>query len=151
MNVKLEVNSSAPNFSLSDQNGKIHSLDQYKGKWVLLYFYPKDFTSGCTTEACGFRDKFQQLKSEVNILGVSADTVASHAKFAEEHGLQFTLLSDPDKKTIGKYGADGLIFTKRTSFLINPDGKIAKIYSKVTPDSHAEEILEDLRKMKGNA
>lgn len=152
----LKVNDQAPNFKLPDQNGKIHSLADYKGKWVLIYFYPKDDTPGCTKEACGFRDKlpkFQDLK--VTILGISVQDSVSHAKFAQKYQLPFTLLADQDKEIVNKYGVWGLkkfigkIYygTLRTSFLINPEGKIAKIYEKVKPEKHIDEVLADLNSL----
>lgn len=142
--MKLTIGDKAPEFSLPDQEGTQHTLSQYKGKWVLLYFYPKDFTPGCTTEACSFRDNFNDLKDNVVILGVSRDTVDSHKKFAQVHALPFTILADPEKTVINAYGTDGVIFTKRTSFLINPEGIIHKIYEDVHPDKHVQEILADL-------
>ncbi len=136
----------AQDFSLPDQEGKTQSLSDYKNQWVLLYFYPKDFTSGCTKEACEFRDKFEKLKSLVNIIGVSADSPESHKKFAEKYTLPYTLLSDTDRKVINLYGATGFIFTKRVSFLINPKGVIEKVYNNVDPKTHALQIIADLEK-----
>src|SRR3989338_9936987 len=134
----------AQDFLLPDQEGKTQSLSDYKNQWVLLYFYPKDFTSGCTKEACEFRDKFEKLKSLVNIIGVSADSPESHKKFAEKYTLPYTLLSDTDRKVINLYGATGFIFTKRVSFLINPKGVIEKVYNNVDPKTHALQIISDL-------
>lgn len=134
----------APEFSAKDQDGNDVSLSSYKGKWILLYFYPEDDTPGCTKEACGLRDNFSELSKHVTILGVSADTVESHKKFIEKYHLPFTLVADPEKKIIHMYGSDEMIFAKRVSFLINPEGKIAKIYDKVKPDTHAREILRDI-------
>ena len=136
----------AQDFLLPDQEGKTQSLSDYKNQWVLLYFYPKDFTSGCTKEACEFRDKFEKLKSLVNIIGVSADSPESHKKFAEKYTLPYTLLSDTDRKVINLYGATGFIFTKRVSFLINPKGVIEKVYNNVDPKTHALQIIADLEK-----
>jgi len=136
----------AQDLSLPDQEGKTQSLSDYKNQWVLLYFYPKDFTSGCTKEACEFRDKFEKLKSLVNIIGVSADSPESHEKFAEKYTLPYTLLSDTDRKVINLYGATGFIFTKRVSFLINPKGVIEKVYNNVDPKTHALQIIADLEK-----
>ena len=136
----------AQDFLLPDQEGKTQSLSDYKNQWVLLYFYPKDFTSGCTKEACEFRDKFEKLKSLVNIIGVSADSPESHEKFAEKYTLPYTLLSDTDRKVINLYGATGFIFTKRVSFLINPKGVIEKVYNNVDPKTHALQIIADLEK-----
>ena len=145
--MKLSAGDRAPNFSTPDQNGVIHTLAAYKGKWVLLYFYPKDFTTGCTTEACKFRDNFDKLKDKVVVVGVSNDSIDSHKKYTEHYSLPFTLLADTDKHMTGAYGTDGILFTRRTSFLINPDGIIEKIYEKVNPQIHAEQILIDLAAM----
>lgn len=134
----------APDFSLQDENKKEHKLSDFLGRWLLLYFYPKNFTPGCTREACSLRDNFSKLQEKVIILGVSADSVDSHKRFSEKYSLPFTLLSDPERKVINLYGANGLIFAKRVSFLINPKGVIEKVYDKVNPENHAEEILQDL-------
>ncbi len=144
----------ATDFRLPDQDGVIHTLSQYNGKWVILYFYPKDDTPGCTKEACSFRDtaaEFQKLG--VVILGVSKDSVASHKKFADKYHLQFPLLSDETKGVIQAYNAwgtkkfmgrefEGIL---RKTYLINPQGDIQKEYEKVNPLSHSEEILKDLK------
>lgn len=143
--MKLEVNSMAPDFMAEDQDGVVHKLADYAGKYLLLYFYPEDDTPGCTTEACKLRDNFGELKKYAEIIGVSSNTSASHKKFAEKYGLPFTLLADPSKQIIGAYGADGLILKKRVSFLINPEGKVVKIYDKVVPAEHADQILSDLK------
>jgi len=152
--MKLKLGDMAPAFTLPDQNEKIHTLSDYKGMWVLLYFYPKDDTPGCTKEACGVRDAFPQFKKmSAVVFGVSADSVAKHKKFAEKYTLPFVLLSDENKDIIKKYGVwakkkfmgreyMGIL---RTSFLIDPKGKIAKIYEKVKPEQHAEEVLQDLQ------
>jgi peroxiredoxin Q/BCP len=154
--MKLSLNQTAPDFNLSDQNGEMHSLKKYHGQYVLLYFYPKDDTPGCTKEACSFRDNFAELKKAgVVILGASADSVKSHAKFAEKFHLNFPLLADEDKKLVNDYGVygkkkfmgreyDGIM---RTSFLIGKNGKIIKIYEGVKPEKHVAEILEDLAKI----
>lgn len=144
----------APDFALSDQNGSMHSLKDEKGKWVLLYFYPKDMTPGCTKEACAVRDTFPSFgKLNAVVWGVSADSVESHKKFAEAYTLQFPLLSDTEKKAIDAYGVwqeKNMMGRKymgivRSSFLINPEGKIAKVYEKVKPEIHADEVLADLK------
>lgn len=152
--MKIKSGDIAPQFTLSDQNGKTHNLSDYKGKWVLLYFYPKDDTPGCTKEACGVRDVFPKFKKmDAVVFGVSADSVAKHKKFAEKYTLPFILLSDENKDTIKKYGVwakkkfmgreyMGIL---RTSFLIDPKGKIAKIYEQVKPPVHAQEVLDDLQ------
>ena len=144
----------APDFSLPDQNGTIHTLNQYAGKWVIIYFYPKDSTPGCTKEACNFRDGRQVLEDAgAVVLGISKDSVASHKKFADAHKLNFTLLSDTETDTIQAYGAWAkkkfmgreYMGTLRSSFLIDPKGIIRKIYETVKPETHAEEVLADLK------
>lgn len=144
----------APDFTLSDQDGTPHALSSYRGKWVLLYFYPKDDTPGCTIEACTIRDQFKDFqKIDAVVLGVSTDSVASHKKFATAYELPFTLLADEHKEVVGRYGVFGekkmmgrtYMGTKRTSFLIDPKGNIAKVYEKVKPEEHAQEVLADLR------
>ncbi len=144
--MRLKENTKAPNFNLPNQNGRIEKLSDYKGKWVLVYFYPKDFTPGCTKEACSFRDIFPLLKNRLKILGISPNSIESHKKFSERYRLPFSLLSDYKKEVIKVYGADGVIFTKRCSFLINPKGKIQKIFNHVNPATHANEILNYLSK-----
>lgn len=143
--MKLAINSVAPAFSAPDQFGKTHTLAQHQGSWVLLYFYPKDDSPGCTAEACGFRDSLSELRKHVIVLGVSSDSIASHQQFAQKYHLQYPLLADPEKKVISDYGANGLIFNKRVSFLISPDGIIAKIYDKVNVNTHANEILQAVK------
>lgn len=151
-----QVGKKAPSFSLSDQNGKKHKLSEYVGKWVLLYFYPKDDTPGCTKEACMLRDNFPSFKKlGITVFGVSADNEKSHKKFEEKYQLPFTLLSDVDHTVAEKYGAWGLKKfmgreyegMHRVSFLINGEGKIAKVYEKVKPEVHAEEVLGDLKEL----
>lgn len=144
----IKENDPAPEFKALDQHGKERSLKEFKGSWVLVYFYPKDDTPGCTKEACAFRDLSAELAKEVQIIGVSHDSVKSHQKFAEKYHLSFLLLSDPKKTIIEAYAAKGLLFTKRISYLINPQQKIQKIYLNVSPSTHAEEILEDVKKFK---
>ncbi len=143
----------APEFSLPDQDGNEQTLKSYHGGWVLLYFYPKDDTPGCTKEACGFRDNLPKFKkSKVAVLGVSTDSVKSHKKFEEKYGLPFTLLADEDKKVVKEYGVWGqkkfmgreYMGILRTSFLIDPEGKIAKVYEDVKPDKHPTEVLSDV-------
>ena len=147
----------AQDFKLPDQDGKVHLLSQYKGKWIVLYFYPKDDTPGCTKEACNFRDSIQELKNlGVVILGVSKDSVQSHKKFSEKYHLNFPILSDESKKVIKSYKAWGKksIFGKsfegilRMTYLISPDGKISKVYKNVNPSVHSGEILKDLQILK---
>lgn len=137
----------APDFSLPDQDGVTHSLKDYENKWVLIYFYPKDDTPGCTKEACGFRDvAAEYAKNNVIVLGVSKDSVISHKKFAEKYHLTFPLLSDESKVVIGAYGAWG-----RVSFLIGPDQTIQKEYLKVDVFKHAQEILQDVKTLSTRA
>lgn len=145
----------APDFSLPDQNGTLHSLADYAGRWLVLYFYPKDDTPGCTTEACSFRDEREVIAELGNaeVVGISKDTVRSHKKFADKYGLNFTILSDPEHKVIEAYdswkpkrfmGRD-YIGTQRNTFIINPDGMIAKEYIGVDPKTHAAQIITDLK------
>ena len=140
----------APAFKLQDQKGDWHTLAQYKGKWVVLYFYPKDETSGCTTQACELRDNiFAFKKADAVILGVSVDTVESHKGFAEHHSLPFTILADPTFEVSGKYGvlADyhGNKLASRQTFLIGPDGKIVKHWDKVSPKGHSDMVLAEIK------
>ena len=148
-----KVGVEAPAFTLPDQDGKEHSLADYRGKWVLLYFYPKDDTPGCTIEACTIRDQFEDFATiGAIVLGVSTDAVASHKKFAEKFELPFTLLADVNKTVVGMYGVFGekkmmgraFMGVRRASFLIDPSGKIAKVYENVKPEAHAAEVIADL-------
>lgn len=141
----LIVGSTAPAFRAIDHEGNVRTLESYRGHWLLLYFYPMDDTPGCTAEACAFRDLFDELKSIVKIVGVSGDTLESHKIFREKYQLHFSLLADPAWKMITAYGVDGILFPKRTSFLISPQGVIRKIYTSVVPEKHAEDILADVR------
>lgn len=143
----------APFFSLPDQDGVIHNLSDYAGKWIILYFYPKDDTPGCTKEACGFRDIASDYTNKnIKVIGISKDNIASHKKFVEKHHLTFPLLSDESKEVIKAYGAwgekkfMGKVFDgiKRVSFLIGPDQTIKKEYLKVDVFNHAKEILHDV-------
>jgi len=139
----IQTGDKALDFLAIDQNNQEHKLTNYQGSWVLLYFYPKDNTPGCTKEACAFRDVFSEFKkANVIVLGVSKDSIKSHQKFAQKYQLPFTLLVDKDKEISKQYQADGLF--KRISYLINPQGNIAKIYLKVKPEEHAQEVLSDL-------
>lgn len=144
----------APDFELPDQNGDMHSLEDYRDEWVALYFYPKDDTPGCTTEACEFRDdifKFRRMGAQV--LGVSLDDEASHKEFAEKYGLPFPLLADPEGTTADAYGVKtrwlGISVAKRQTFLIDPQGRIAKHYADVNPETHSAELLADLAELTG--
>ncbi len=152
----IKINQKAPAISLLDQDGKQQKLSAYLGQWVLVYFYPKDDTPGCTTEACGLRDSFPKLnKLNAKVLGISTDSVASHKKFADKYKLPFTLLSDTEKAAVEKYGvwAEKSMYgrkymgTLRTSFLIDPKGKIVRIYEKVKPAEHAEQVMTDLKEL----
>ena len=141
----------APDFSLKNQEGKTHKLSDYKGKKVILYFYPKDNTPGCIKEACNFRDDDSQIRKKNGIvLGISGDSVESHKKFQEKHTLPFTLLSDPEKQVIKKYGAwkekkmygNTFMGIQRSTFVIDENGKIIKVFDKVEVDNHSKEIIE---------
>ncbi len=147
----------APSFKLQDQDGKWHSLADYKGKHLVLYFYPKDLTPGCTIEAEKFRDAMSKLKKlGVSVLGVSCDDVKSHDKFACKYKLNFPLLADTDKELVAKYGVwvEKSMYGKkymgiqRDTFLIGPDGKILKHYIKVKPEAHVAEIIADIEYLK---
>ena len=148
------VGDPAPDFELEDQTGQLRSIEDYRGQWVALYFYPKDFTPGCTTEACEFRDNiFAFRKLNCQILGVSLDDAESHRGFAEEHGLPFPLLADTEGNAADAYGVKtrmmGMSVAKRQTFLIDPDGRIARHYEKVDPESHSAELLADLEALSG--
>jgi peroxiredoxin Q/BCP len=146
-----EAGSPAPAFRLQDQGGAWHELTDYRGKWLVLYFYPKDDTPGCTTQACEFRDNiFAFDKLGAVILGISVDDVASHKLFAEEHALPFTLLADSSKETAKSYGvlrsALGLMeIASRETFIIDPQGRVAKHYASVDPKGHSQMVLADLK------
>jgi thioredoxin-dependent peroxiredoxin len=150
----LAVGTQAPEFTTTDQDGKKHSLSDFKGMKVILYFYPKDNTSGCTKEACAFRDHFDALRRlGVEILGVSVDSEKSHKSFVQKYGLPFTLLADTDKRLVEAYGVWGekslygkrYMGTNRVTYLIDEAGKIAAVFPKVKPETHAEEILAVLQ------
>jgi peroxiredoxin Q/BCP len=150
------VATSAPDFTLPDQDGARHALSAYRGSWVVLYFYPKDDTPGCTTQACEFRDNFSQFeKIPARVIGISVDPVKKHQKFASKFLLPFTMLADESKEVVKQYGVwakkkfmgreyDGIV---RTTFLIDPTGRIAKIYEQVKPAGHPAEVLADLRRL----
>ena len=145
------VGTAAPDFTLNSQENKPVSLHDFKGKWVVLYFYPKDDTPGCTTQACGFRDNiFAFNQAGAVILGISVDDVASHKRFAEDHGLPFTLLADSTKETAKTYGVLrsvlGLMeIARRETFIIDPSGRIAKHYASVDAKGHSQMVLADLK------
>ena len=147
----------APDFNLEDQNGNLKSLKDYAGKWIVLYFYPKDNTPGCTKEACNFRDAREQIEiiTGAVVIGISKDSVASHKKFAEKHNLNFSLLSDHDHEIALKYNAWGpkkfigreFFGIRRNTYLINPDGDIVKEYLGVNPTTHAPQLIKDLTEL----
>ena len=156
-NAKVQVGQPAPDFTLSDQVGTSHHLAAYRGQWVLVYFYPKDDTPGCTKEACGIRDRFSEFKNiKAVVFGISADSVESHKKFSDKFQLPFPLLADTQQQVVQAYGVWGekqfmgktYMGISRTSFLIDPKGIVAKIYPKVKPEEHTEEILQDLAQLK---
>lgn len=152
----IQPQMTAPDFTLPDQDSVSHTLSAYQGSWVLIYFYPKDSTPGCTKQACGLRDAFPDFnKLNIKVFGISPDTVKSHKKFAEKYVLPFTLLADEEHAVALLYGVwgpkkfmghtyDGV---SRTSFLIHPSGKIAKVYENVKPEKHAADILSDLKEL----
>lgn len=143
----------APDFQLSDELGVQHSLSDYKGSWLVLYFYPKDDTPGCTVEACSLRDARDDLADMgASIVGISKDDASAHEQFKAKHSLNFTLLTDSDKTVINAYGAwgkkqfgvEGIL---RKTFIINPEGVVVKAYGRVTPVGHGEQIVQDVRKL----
>ena len=154
----LNVGTAAPDFALPDQDGRVHRLSELRGSWVVLYFYPKDDTPGCTKEACAFRDSLPRFgELDAVVLGVSADDQASHKEFATKHGLSFPLLADVDKQAIEAYGAwgekewagqkiEGIL---RISYLIDPEGRIAQAWSVTEPELHADEVREALARHQG--
>jgi peroxiredoxin Q/BCP len=147
----------APNFTLPDIYGKIHTLDEYKGKWIILYFYPKDDTPGCTTEACSLRDARDTLaEMGAEIIGISKDDANSHEKFKAKYSLNFTLLTDTEGRTIEEYGAwgkkmygrEGIL---RKTFIIDPSGQVVKVYGRVTPMGHGEQVIDELKRLQEKA
>src|SRR5213075_415719 len=148
-----DVGKPAPDFSLTTGDGSRVSLKDYRGKWVVLYFYPKDFTSGCTMEARNFQhDLVKYEQAGAVVLGVSVDTAQSHKDFCTKEGLNFKLLADPEAKVSTEYGSvmnyKGEKLAARNTFIINPDGQIAKVYSGVKPADHSEQVLKDLAELK---
>lgn len=150
---KISVGDTAPDFTLADQNGQQHSLSTEKGKWALIYFYPKDNTPGCTKQACLIRDSWSEFKKlNCVVFGISTDSEQSHKKFKDKFSLPFTLLADTEKAVAKAYDVWApkkfmgreFLGTQRTSFLIDPEGKVARVYEKVKPDLHAEQVLADL-------
>ncbi len=147
MNIK--VGDTAPDFETVDSKGNKISLSQLKGRPVVLYFYPKDFTSGCTTEANEFKEHYEEFrKNNVEIVGISVDSAETHRKFAEKYGLPFILGADNSKEIAKKYGVLGLATAKRVTFIIDKDGKIVYIFDKVKPKGHAQEVLEKLKELR---
>lgn len=146
----------APAFRLQDQHGAWHTLDQYRGRFVVLYFYPKDFTPGCTTQVCAFRDDIVALrKAGAEVLGVSLDDVKSHAEFAAEHGVPFPLLSDASRSVAKSYGVltsrAGVAYARRDTFLIDPQGHVARHYENVDPKQNVKNVLSDLDALRSAA
>ncbi len=153
-----KVGEAAPDFDLPDQNGAMHGLKEFSGKWLVLYFYPKDDTPGCTQEACAFRDDLHKLAAlGAQVVGISVDDSVSHAEFARKYHLPFPLLADKTTAVAARYGAlmDLGIFkyAKRYTFLVDPQGTVAKVYLKVETSKHSQEIIEDLKQLieKGKA
>jgi peroxiredoxin Q/BCP len=148
--------SAAPAFRLQDQHGAWHTLEQYRGRWVVLYFYPKDFTPGCTTQVCAFRDDIVALrKAGAEVLGVSLDDVKSHAEFAAEHSVPFPLLSDATRSVATSYGVltsrAGFTYARRDTFLIDPQGHVARHYENVDPKQNVKNVLSDLDALRSAA
>ena len=157
---KLQTGDRAPDLELPDQDGTTRTLSELRGRGVLVYFYPRDDTPGCTSEACGLREAAAQYRQlGVEVIGISTDSVKSHKKFADKFSLPFTLLADEEKRAVSAFGAWGkkkfmgreFLGTLRSSFLIDPAGKIAKVYTKVKPALHAEEVLADVAALRGGA
>lgn len=144
----------APDFTLHDSEGRPRSLKDFAGMWLVLYFYPKDDTPGCTTEACSLRDARDDIAAlGAEVVGISKDDAASHEKFKAKHSLNFTLLSDPEGEVIGAYGAWGKkMFGKegilRRTFIIDPDGMVVKVYGRVTPLGHGEQVAAELKRLR---
>ena len=151
----LEVEQAAPNFQLNDKDGKTHTLKKYRGLWVVLYFYPKDDTPGCTKQACAFRDNYNIISAQnTQVLGISVDTSESHSEFAQKYNLPFPLLADKNGQIAKSYQALislGFIkLAKRHTFIIDPNGIIQKIYRKVNVSSNSDLILADLKTLQSN-
>jgi len=150
------VGSDAPSFNLQDQYGEWHALGDYRGQWLAVYFYPRDDTPGCTTEACNFRDNIYAFKAiGAAVVGISVDDVDSHKEFSDKYKLPFTILADEDGKTSSAYGVlkdyKLLKLASRQSFLVNPEGNIAKHYEDVDPDTHTDEVLADIKGFMGES
>jgi peroxiredoxin Q/BCP len=156
--VMIEIGNKAPDFKLPDQDEKIISLNDFKGKWIILYFYPKDNTPGCTQEACDFSVNIKDFNDlDADVIGISPDSPASHKKFIDKYSLKVILVSDPEHKILEEYGAWQLkkMYGKeymgvvRSTFLINPDGNIAKVWEKVSVKGHIEDVKNVLKELKG--
>ena len=142
----LNVNDKAPEFELSDAQGKLHRLSDYAGSKTVVYFYPKDNTPGCTREACAFKGAFAEYEElGVKVIGISRDGQASHDKFIKKYDLPFILLSDPDRQAIDAFGVGAVLSASRSTFLIDENGFIEKVWAKAKPDTNAAEILEYIR------
>ena len=144
----LNIGDDAPDFTSVDQDGNKVKLSEFKGKPVIVYFYPKDNTPGCTTEACNFRDNIETYEQNgIKVLGISVDSQEAHRKFADKYSLNFTLVSDKSKDISKSYGVLGLATAKRVTYIIGPDGKIAHVYPKVSPKEHAVEVFEKIKEL----
>ena len=158
MTTTLKEGDRAPTFEVQTDQGEPVSLDQLRGKWVVLYWYPKDDTPGCTIEACEIRDNFDMISGEAEVFGISPDSVQSHQKFRDKHNLPFRLLADDEHKVSDAYGVWGpkkfaghdYMGVDRATFIIDPDGRIARVFPKVNPAGHALELFNALRELKGN-
>ncbi len=151
-----EVGKAAPSFNLQDQNGEWHDLQDYQGTWLAIYFYPKDDTPGCTTEACNFRDNIYAFKAiGASVVGISVDDVESHQEFSTKYKLPFTILADEDGETAQAYGVlrdwKLIQIASRQSFLVDPNGVIVKHYEDVDPDTHTQQVLADLEALMAEA
>lgn len=150
--ITLKAGETAPNFALMGNDGKMHHLNDFRGQYVVLYFYPKDETPGCTTEACNFRNDLTTIENQgAKVIGVSVQTVKSHKAFTKKYGLNFLLLADPHKKVVKLYGVYNAKWhmANRVTFIINPKGQIVKIYPKVDPKVHAEQVIAELKTLTG--
>lgn len=150
---KLSIPYKASDFNLADEHGRVYSLKDFAGQWLVLYFYPADDTPGCTVEACSLRDARDEIaKLGARVVGISKDDASSHEKFKSKHSLNFTLLTDPEKIAIKAYGAwgkkqFGIEGALRKTFIINPEGFVVKVYGRVTPLGHGEQIITELKKL----
>ncbi|MGC8726474.1 MAG: peroxiredoxin [Thermoplasmata archaeon] len=151
MENSLRIGDLAPDFEAIDQNGRKLKISERKGKVVVLYFYPKDFTPGCTAEACNFRDNFDEFtKRGIDVIGISVDSEGTHKKFADKLGIPFILLSDKGKEISKKYNVLGFTSAKRVTFIIDKEGRIAYIFEKVSPKEHAKEVINKIDELKIN-